>query len=117
MRNLLPVGLVFVLCALALGGLWLHNRSLGLAEQVQSLEVRNRDLAQRACSLQAEVNRMAGYSRLDSLWVAAGRPGILDSRAAAEMTADNLQFAGPDPDSGLLAVSGRRSTSVPPGAN
>jgi len=103
LKTLLRVGIVVVLCGLALTGLWLHNRSLRLVSRVQALETHHRELSQEACSLRAEVNRLACYSRLESLWVAAGRP------AEEGLTADGLQSTAQNPDSGPVAVGGERS--------
>jgi len=114
MKTLLRVGIVVVLCLLALAGLWLHNRSLRLVNRVQTLEACQRELNQEACSLRAEVNRLACYSRLESLWVAAGRPGPEESQTAGQ---PDRQTVGQTAGDSTAPCQAALSQAVPVGAN
>jgi len=74
MKTLARIGIVVFLCGLALAGLALHNRSLMLTRQVAQDESRCKFLTEKRDSLEAEVLRLSSFARLESLWVAAGRP-------------------------------------------
>lgn len=96
MKTLTRIGIVVLLCALALGYLHVHDRSLRLTQRIAALDSQRRFLFEERDSLQAVALRLSGFVRLDSLWMAAGRQQYLEpERVRAQ--------AGPD--SGPLVVA------------
>lgn len=64
------------LCGMAQVGLTLHNRSLRLTQRMHADEVRRQSLLEQRDSLLVEVARLSGFARLESLWIADGRPQV-----------------------------------------
>ena len=73
-RTFVPLGIVVFLCAVALGYLYMHNRSLMLTEEISDLEIKRQFKVEKLGRTQAELDRLRGFAHLESLWVAAGRP-------------------------------------------
>ncbi len=89
-RTFVPLGIVVFLCAVALGYLYMHNCSLMLTKEVSNLETERQFKVEKLGRTQAELDRLGGYCRLESLWVAAGRPEFVPQtepdRVASEET-------------------------------
>lgn len=68
------IGIVVVLCWVALGYLWLHGRNIRLTEREVEMAKLRRVVADDLESLEVEVCRLAGFARAESLWSAQGRP-------------------------------------------
>jgi hypothetical protein len=71
MRRIL---LVFVLFVLAVGYLYQHSCSMRLTRSLSRLETQRQLLAERLDSVDAEVVKLSSFARMESLWVAQGRP-------------------------------------------
>ncbi|MEO0079728.1 MAG: hypothetical protein ABIK44_03525 [candidate division WOR-3 bacterium] len=71
LRGLLIVG---ALCLMALGSLAIHSSSIKLTRIERRLDIENRLLGERIEGLNVELVRLVSFSRLDSLWLAQGRP-------------------------------------------
>lgn len=74
MKALLRIGIVMALCGIALVELTLHNRSLKLTQRLHACEVHRQFLYEQRDSLLAEIARLSSFSRLESLWIAEGKP-------------------------------------------
>jgi len=66
--------LVFVLCALAVAYLYQHSYSMRLTRNLSRLETRRQLLSERLDEVNADIVRLSGFVRMESLWVAQGRP-------------------------------------------
>ena len=66
--------LVFVLFVLAVGYLYQHSYSMRLTRSLSRLETERQLLAESLDAVNAEVVRLSGFARMESLWVAQGRP-------------------------------------------
>jgi len=66
--------LVFVLCVLAVAYLYQHSYSVKLTRNLSRLETRRQLLAEQLDGVDAEIVRLSAFARMDSLWVAHGRP-------------------------------------------
>jgi hypothetical protein len=71
MRRLL---LVFMICVLAVAYLYQHSYSLRLTRNLSRLETERQLLAERLEGVGAEIVTLSGFVRMESLWVAQGRP-------------------------------------------
>ncbi len=96
MRTLIRIGIVWFLCMLALAYLGLHNRSLRLTRLLSTCEGRHRHLLEQRDSLAVLVMRLESFSRLESLWVASGRPRYSAQEDAIAVT---------EPDTGPVIVA------------
>jgi len=86
----LGLAIVIALCLLALGFLYQHSRSKALTREESALRTRCRLLSEEAESLGVEVVKLTTFARLDSVWVAQGRPGVAP---AGDSTAGALAMA------------------------
>ena len=66
--------LVFVLCVLAVAYLYQHSYSVKLTRSLSRLETQRQLLAEQLEGVDAEVVRLSAFARMESLWVAQGRP-------------------------------------------
>ena len=66
--------LVLVLCGLSIGYLYQHYWSMRLTRRVAQLTKERPLLIETRDRLDVEITRLSGFERLESLWVAAGRP-------------------------------------------
>ncbi len=66
--------LVFVLCVLAVAYLYQHSYSVRLTRNLSRLETQRQLLAEQLEGVNAEVVRLSSFARLESVWVAQGRP-------------------------------------------
>ena len=66
--------LVFVLCVLAVGYLYQHSYSARLTRDLSRLETERQLLAEELDEVNADIVRLSGFARMESLWVALGRP-------------------------------------------
>ena len=66
--------LVFVLCVLAVGYLYQHSYSVKLTRNLSRLETQRQLLAERLDGVDAQIVRLSAFTRMESLWVAQGRP-------------------------------------------
>jgi hypothetical protein len=66
--------LVFVLCVLAVGYLYQHSYSVKLTRNLSRLETQRQLLAEQLDGVDAEIVRLSTFARMESLWVAQGRP-------------------------------------------
>jgi hypothetical protein len=66
--------LVFVLCVLAVAYLYQHSYSVKLTRNLSRLETQRQLLAEQLEGVDAEIVRLSAFARLDSIWVAQGRP-------------------------------------------
>jgi hypothetical protein len=66
--------LVFVLCVLAVAYLYQHSYSVKLTRNLSRLEIRRQLLAEQLEGVDAEIVRLSAFARMESLWVAQGRP-------------------------------------------
>jgi hypothetical protein len=66
--------LVFVLCVLAVGYLYQHSYSVRLTRALSRLETQRQLLAEQLETVDADIVRLSTFSRMESLWVAEGRP-------------------------------------------
>jgi hypothetical protein len=66
--------LVFVICALAVAYLYQHSYSVKLTRTLSRLETQRQLLAEQLEGADAEVVRLSTFARMESLWVAQGRP-------------------------------------------
>ncbi len=80
MRAFRRIVLVVFLCGVAIGYLYLHNWSLRLTGELADAEVELRLLEEQLAGARAEVELLAGFGRLDSVWERAGRPGLDSAR-------------------------------------
>lgn len=66
--------LVFVICVLAVAYLYQHSYSVRLTRNLSRLETERQLLAERLDGVGAEIVTLSGFVRMESLWVAQGRP-------------------------------------------
>ena len=66
--------LVFVLCVLAVAYLYQHSYSVKLTRNLSRLETQRQLLAEQLEGVDAEIVRLSAFTRMESLWVAQGRP-------------------------------------------
>ncbi|MFO7675887.1 MAG: hypothetical protein R6X12_06200 [bacterium] len=90
-RLVLLVLLVFILA-----GTYLMQRdaSLRLVSRQARQEVECRVLVERRDRLQAELERLGGFARLDSVWTSSGRPGAGPALAELARAGDTLGRSG-----------------------
>jgi hypothetical protein len=74
MNTLKRILLVFVLCSLAVAYLYQHSYSVRLTRTLSRLETRRQLLFEKLDSIESEIVELSSFSRLESLWVAQGRP-------------------------------------------
>jgi hypothetical protein len=63
-----------VLCVLAVGYLYQHSYSVRLTRTLSRLETQRQLLAEQLEGVNAEIVRLSAFARMESLWVAQGRP-------------------------------------------
>ena len=68
--------LVFVLCVLAVAYLYQHSYSVKLTRNLSRLETQRLLLAEQLEGVDAEIVRLSAFTRMESLWVAQGRPAV-----------------------------------------
>ncbi len=68
--------LVFVLCVLAVGYLYQHNYSMKLTRSLSRLETERQLLAEKLDSVDADIVKLSSFARMESLWIAQGRPAV-----------------------------------------
>jgi len=73
--------LVFVLCVLAVAYLYQHSYSMKLTRNLSRLETQRQLLAEKLDGVNAEIVRLSGFARMESLWVAQGRPAAPTDRS------------------------------------
>jgi hypothetical protein len=73
--------LVFVICALAVAYLYQHNYSVKLTRNLSRLETQRQLVAEQLESVDAEIVRLSAFTRMESLWVAQGRPAAPGDQA------------------------------------
>jgi hypothetical protein len=66
--------LVFVLCVLAVAYLYQYSYSMKLTRSLSRLETERQLLAERLDELNADIVRLSGFARMESLWTEQGRP-------------------------------------------
>jgi len=66
--------LVFVLCVLAVAYLYQHNCSMKLTRNLSRLETERQLLAEKLDSVDADIVKLSSFARMESLWIAQGRP-------------------------------------------
>jgi len=66
--------LVFVLCVLAVAYLYQLSYSVKLTRNISRLETQRQLLTEQLEGADAEVVRLSAFARMESLWVAQGRP-------------------------------------------
>jgi hypothetical protein len=74
MTTVRRIVLVFVLCVLAVGYLYQHSYSVKLTRNLSRLETQRQLLAEQLDGADAEIVRLSAFARMESLWVAQGRP-------------------------------------------
>jgi hypothetical protein len=72
--------LVFVLCVLAVAYLYQHSYSVKLTRNFSRLETQRQLLAEQLDGVDAEIVRLSAFARMESLWVARGRPAAPGDR-------------------------------------
>lgn len=75
MKTLGRLALMVFLCGVALAYLYQHHWSMRVARELDRLERDRLQLVEETAELRAEVERLSGFARLESIWEAAGRPG------------------------------------------
>ena len=88
MRSLRRIALVVFLCGVAIGYLYQHNCSLGTTRELDAALKERRVLVEEAARLRAEVEWLMSFGRLESLWVADGRPPLTEPATDVALTAD-----------------------------
>jgi len=66
--------LVLVLCGLALAYLYQHNWSMRLTRRVAELAKQRQSLVEEREQIDVELDRLASFTRMDSLWQPQTRP-------------------------------------------
>ena len=107
MKSLRRLALVAFLCVVAIGYLYMHNLSLRLTRQQAELETQARLFSQRLARAQAEVMKLGGFARLDSVWTSAGRPGLDSGPGRLAFTPPPDSSGRARPDSAVAVVPGR----------
>jgi len=72
--------LVFVLCVLAVAYLYQYSCSVKLTRTLSRLETQRQLLAEQLEAADAEIVRLSAFARMESLWVAQGRPPAEEGR-------------------------------------
>lgn len=103
MKTLLRMALVVFLCGIAITYLYVHHCSMGLTEGVEQAKEELRLRTQKLEQLQSDVETLAGFARLDSVWDRAGRPCCDPGHEAAQEAA-LAAAAQPGPEVGADAV-------------
>ena len=67
--------LVLILCALAVVYLYQHSYSMKLTRCLSRLETERQLLAEQLDEVNADITRLSGFARMESLWTEQGRPG------------------------------------------
>lgn len=93
MRSLFRIGLVVCLCGLALSYLLLHNWSLALTRRLDRLEKQRCLFVENRDSLETEIALLTGFTRLESLWVDAGRPQFPPGSAQTQALRNGVPLA------------------------
>jgi len=88
MRSLRRIALVVFLCGVAIGYLYQHNCSLGTTRELDAALKERRVLVEEAARLRAEVERLMSFGRLESLWVADGRPPLTEPATEVALTVE-----------------------------
>jgi hypothetical protein len=86
-KTMLRMTLVVFLCGIAITYLYVHLCSMGLTEEVEQAREELRLRTQKLEQLQSEVETLAGFARLDSVWARAGRPCCDPGQEAAQQVA------------------------------
>jgi hypothetical protein len=73
--------LVFVICALAVAYLYQHSYSVKLTRNLSRLETQRQLLAEQLDGVDAEMVRLSAFARMESLWIAQGRPAAPSDQA------------------------------------
>jgi hypothetical protein len=76
MTMLRRILLVFVLCVLAVAYLYQYSYSVRLTRNLSRLETQRQLLTEQLDGVDAEVVRLSAFTRMESLWVAQGRPAV-----------------------------------------
>jgi hypothetical protein len=76
MSTVRRIVLVFVLCVLAVGYLYQHNYSMKLTRNLSRLETERQLLSEKLDSVDADIVKLSSFARMESLWVAEGRPAV-----------------------------------------
>jgi len=66
--------LAFALCVLAVAYLYQHSYSVRLTRSLSRLETERQLLVEKLEGVDAEIVTLSGFARMESLWVAQGRP-------------------------------------------
>ena len=66
--------LVFVLCVLAVLYLYQHDYSVKLTRKLSKLETERQLLRENLDSVEADLVKLSSFARMESLWIAQGRP-------------------------------------------
>jgi len=74
MTTVRRIALVFVLCVLAVAYLYQHSYSVRLTRTIARLETERQLVAEQLEGVDAELVRLSAFARMESLWVAQGRP-------------------------------------------
>ena len=74
MNTVRRILLVFVICVLAVGYLYQHSYSVKLTRNLSRLETQRQLLAEQLDGVDAAIVRLSAFARMESLWVAQGRP-------------------------------------------
>ncbi len=74
--------LVFVICVLAVGYLYQHSYSVRLTRNLSRLETQRQLLAEQLDGVDAEIVRLSAFARMESIWVAQGRPAAPGDQVA-----------------------------------
>jgi hypothetical protein len=80
MNKVSRILLVFVLFVLAVGYLYQHSYSMRLTRNLSRLETERQLLAEKMDSVDADVVKLSSFVRMESLWVAQGRPAAPSDR-------------------------------------
>jgi len=72
--------LVLVLCVLAVAYLYQHSYSMKLTGNLSRLETERQLLVERLDEVNADIVRLSGFARMESLWTAQGRPAAPTDR-------------------------------------
>ncbi|UCG42608.1 MAG: hypothetical protein JSU73_12225 [candidate division WOR-3 bacterium] len=109
MKTLVRMALVVFLCGIAIAYLYVHHYSMGLTEEVEQAREGLRLRTQKLEQLRSEVEYLAGFARLDSVWASAGRPGcdpVLGETREAQQVVAERAVAGVGADAVIEPLSG-----------
>jgi hypothetical protein len=76
MNTVRRILLVFVLCVLAVAYLYQHSYSMKLTRNLSRLETERQLLAEKLDSVDADIVKLSSFARMESLWIAQGRPAV-----------------------------------------